>query len=206
MAEQAIEPRKRPRQARATHTVEAILEAAARILEGQGLSAFNTNAVAERAGVSIGTLYQYFPAKEAILVALIRRKREGLLAALRAAAEEGRGLTLVETVTRLVSAALSLQRQRPGLARSLDYADALLPIDGETTALKQAIMARIAALLAGHGIADPEMAARDLVALVHGMADAAGLYGETDIASLETRITRAALGYLGLDGGRKVRL
>ena len=66
--------RRIPRQARAAGTVEAILEAPAQILEAGGLAALTTNAVAARAGVSIGTLYQYFDDKNAILLALARRE------------------------------------------------------------------------------------------------------------------------------------
>ena len=74
-AKQAIETKRRiPRQARAGETVALILEAAAQILEAGGLPAFTTNAVAERAGVSIGTLYQYFADKNAILLALARQQ------------------------------------------------------------------------------------------------------------------------------------
>lgn len=64
-----------PRQARAQACVEAILEAAAQILESGGESAFNTNAIAERAGVSIGAIYRYFPDKQAILVAMSQREQ-----------------------------------------------------------------------------------------------------------------------------------
>ncbi|MCP6571139.1 TetR/AcrR family transcriptional regulator, partial [Klebsiella pneumoniae] len=55
-----------------------MLEAAARILESLGFAGFNTNAVAELAGVSIGSLYQYFPSKDALIVELIRRERAKL--------------------------------------------------------------------------------------------------------------------------------
>lgn len=75
-----LEPRKRPHQQRSAATVDAILEAAARILERRGLDALTTNAVAALAGVSIGSLYQYFPGKAAILAELIRRERLILLA------------------------------------------------------------------------------------------------------------------------------
>ena len=72
---QPLEPKRRiPRQARAGETVSLILEATAQILEAGGLPAFTTNAVAERAGVSIGTLYQYFADKNAILLALARQQ------------------------------------------------------------------------------------------------------------------------------------
>jgi AcrR family transcriptional regulator len=63
-------PRKRPRQERSQATVQAILTAAAHILTEAGYDHFTTNKVAERAGVSIGSLYQYFPNKESLLLAL----------------------------------------------------------------------------------------------------------------------------------------
>ena len=73
--------RRTPRQARAGETVSAILEAAAQVLEAGGLAGFTTNAVAERAGVSIGTLYQYFADKQALLRALAEREiRRALVA------------------------------------------------------------------------------------------------------------------------------
>lgn len=72
---QPIDPyRRKPRQSRSEETLEAIFEAAARILQTQGLDGFTTNAVARLAGISIGTLYQYFPNKNAILVAMARRE------------------------------------------------------------------------------------------------------------------------------------
>lgn len=79
---QAIEKKRRtPSQSRSAGTVAAILEAAAQVLEKGGLAAFTTNAVAERAGVSIGTLYQYFGDKNALLLALARRELEAALGA-----------------------------------------------------------------------------------------------------------------------------
>lgn len=72
---QPIDPyRKKPTQSRAEGTIEAVFEAAARILQTQGPDGFNTNAIAKLAGVSIGTLYQYFPNKNAVLIAMARRE------------------------------------------------------------------------------------------------------------------------------------
>jgi AcrR family transcriptional regulator len=62
--------RKTPKQARSTHLVDAILKAAIRVLEREGAAGFTTIRVAERAGVSVGSLYQYFPNKESILFRL----------------------------------------------------------------------------------------------------------------------------------------
>src|SRR5262249_61214728 len=66
--------RRTPRQERAQDTVQVIFEATARILQREGRAALNTNYIAECAGVSVGTLYQYFPNKEAILVAMARNE------------------------------------------------------------------------------------------------------------------------------------
>jgi AcrR family transcriptional regulator len=63
-------PRKSPKQGRSARLVEAILQAAIRVLERDGATAFTTIRVAERAGVSVGSLYQYFPNKESILFRL----------------------------------------------------------------------------------------------------------------------------------------
>jgi AcrR family transcriptional regulator len=90
--------RRRPRQARSRATWEAIVEAAAQILERKGPAAFNTNEVAERAGVSIGTLYQYFADKHAILAAAARRELG------RAAPLEGRQRALIEALIAMVEA------------------------------------------------------------------------------------------------------
>lgn len=69
-------PRRRPQQQRALQTVDAVLEAAVRILKRDGINALTTNRIAEVAGVSIGSVYQYFPHKSAIFAALHRRHIE----------------------------------------------------------------------------------------------------------------------------------
>ncbi|HEU4533224.1 MAG TPA: TetR/AcrR family transcriptional regulator [Polyangiaceae bacterium] len=73
-------PRKAPTQARSHATVEAILQATARLLVKEGYDRLSTNRVAAAAGVSVGSLYQYFPGKESLLAALADRHRERMLA------------------------------------------------------------------------------------------------------------------------------
>lgn len=70
-ARNLLEPRKRPVQRRSKVTVEQLLAAAAQVFEEFGYAAGTTNRISERAGVSVGTLYQYFPSKEAVAVALL---------------------------------------------------------------------------------------------------------------------------------------
>ncbi len=74
MALDPFSARKAARQSRARETVEAILEAAGRMVSRDGLAGLTTNRVAEMAGVSIGSLYQYFPGKDAVLHALVQRE------------------------------------------------------------------------------------------------------------------------------------
>jgi AcrR family transcriptional regulator len=194
----SLAPRKSPRQRRSTATVDTILEAAARILEANGLDALTTNAVAERAGVSIGSLYQYFPGKAAILAELIRRQRADLLAGIDEAASRKPDGSLEESIRALVDAAVAHQLHRARLARALEYAEGILPLTEETSALSRAIVERVRVLLMGHGVTDNGVAARDVVALGKGMIDAAGIAGETDENALARRVCQAILGYLGI--------
>lgn len=79
---QVTPSRRIPSQARAEHTIRAIFEATAQVLNDDGESALTTNRIAARAGVSIGTLYQYFASKEDIVLAMLAREREEVMTTL----------------------------------------------------------------------------------------------------------------------------
>ena len=115
--------RRKPHQARATETVAAILEGAAQILESGGLAAFTTNAVAERAGVSIGTLYQYFGDKGALLRAIAQQEVQATLAKVAKALEGEAEPTLegrIRAVVRaMVNAFRGRQRARKAVAQTV---------------------------------------------------------------------------------------
>jgi AcrR family transcriptional regulator len=82
----ALQPRRRaPTQERAQRTIELLFEATAQIVENEGEAALTTNKIAQKAGFSIGTLYQYFPGKEAIVLAMSQRERERFMQAMQAA-------------------------------------------------------------------------------------------------------------------------
>ena len=83
-------PRRTPRQERSQVTVDAIFEAVARIVATQGEAALTTNRIAELAGVSVGSLYQYFPSKEAILVAMLDQHCDRVMLALHALLAQAR--------------------------------------------------------------------------------------------------------------------
>jgi AcrR family transcriptional regulator len=139
-------PRKIPRQQRAQQSVDVILEAAAQVLEATGEAGFNTNAVAERAGVSIGTLYRYFLDKRSILQALALRETEAHRQAVMAVLEGG----------------------SPGVARDRAIIRAFMQaFAGRSQARRIAVSALLAH--ADHG----ELAAK-FAAVEGGMADAKG--------------------------------
>jgi AcrR family transcriptional regulator len=74
-----LNPRKSPKQQRSRATVEAILEATARVLVEDGFAKTSTNRIAKVAGVSVGSLYQYFPSKQSLVMALCERHCEQML-------------------------------------------------------------------------------------------------------------------------------
>lgn len=77
--ETAVDPRKRPKQRRAQATVDAILDATTHILIEEGYAKASTNRIAKRAGVSIGSLYQYFGNKDALVMAVAERHADEMI-------------------------------------------------------------------------------------------------------------------------------
>lgn len=193
---QRPKPRKAPQQARSHATVAAIVEAAARILEQRGHAGFSTNAVAELAGVSIGSLYQYFPRKDALIGALIVRETTQLVTEAEGALTETTASAGLATVIR---AAVAHQLRRPILARLLDFEEARLEEDADTTRIKDRFGVILRDLLSRPDAPpqlDREETTRDLIAIVKGIVDAAGVHGETDQRGLARRVERAVFGYL----------
>lgn len=109
--------RKQPQQARSQVTIDAILEGAAHILGERGWRALTTNAVAEVAGVSIGSLYQYFPNKLALIEAVRARHFDEILAILRAAADQT--LPRARRLEALVDGMIRVHSRHPAMHRVL---------------------------------------------------------------------------------------
>jgi AcrR family transcriptional regulator len=99
-----LEPRKSPVQARSAASVDAILEATVQVLLGVGKERLTTTRVALRAGVSVGTLYQYFPNKSALLQAVLKRHLGEVTDAVERACKEQKGATLRQMATALINA------------------------------------------------------------------------------------------------------
>jgi AcrR family transcriptional regulator len=98
-----LEPRKSPVQARSAASVDAILEATIQVLLNVGKERLTTTRVASRAGVSVGTLYQYFPNKSALLQAALKRHLTQVFDAVELVCKEQKGRTLEQMVTALVA-------------------------------------------------------------------------------------------------------
>jgi AcrR family transcriptional regulator len=99
-----FEPRKTPVQTRAAATVEAIAEATIQVLLKEGANGLTTTRVAERAGVSVGTLYQYYPNKQALLFAVLTSHLDKVASAVEAACVQARHKPLAEMIRMVVEA------------------------------------------------------------------------------------------------------
>ena len=195
-AVKAITPRKQPRQKRAEDTVAAIVEAAARILETKGFEGFNTNAVAERAGVSIGSLYQYFPSKSALLSAIIEREAAPLLAVEEELAEIEECAAALRCYIR---ASIRHQMRRPRLAMLIDVAEKRELFTDQVTGTAKRLRAVVEGILRlpdAPRVANRSMAADDLLAITRALVDAAGERGEDEPVQLLRRVEGAVWGYL----------
>lgn len=191
-----LSPRKKPAQQRAAFTVHAILEAAAHILEHRGLEGYTTNDIAARAGVSIGSLYQYFPNKDAVTLALIEREMSGMVEDITAALALPSRRRALQGAIR---AAVQNQARRPRLARLLDFEElrlaALMPPSRTATAIRNALEAFLRKRY-GLSASAAEVAAVDLVEIAKALDYASARRGELDAHSLTRSIEAAVFGYL----------
>jgi AcrR family transcriptional regulator len=112
-------PRKKASQERSRATVNALVEATARILVKEGFDKASTNHVAETAGVSIGSLYQYFPGKEALVAAVIERHDQALMLTVRGELAGIATQPLAQGVRKLIAVAVKAHRLDPKLHRVL---------------------------------------------------------------------------------------
>jgi len=108
-------PRRKPTQERSKETVRAIVEAAARVLVERGYGGTNVNRVAERAGVSVGSLYQYFPSKEALVAEVARDLAARTIAIFQDGVVELARLPLEEAVRGVIERAVRALRLDPAL-------------------------------------------------------------------------------------------
>ncbi|XES85962.1 TetR/AcrR family transcriptional regulator [Franconibacter pulveris] len=114
-----LKPRKTPLQARSTATVEALHTATIQVLTREGLSRCTTTRVARRAGMSVGSLYQYYPNRDALLAAVLEKHLDGIATAVEAVCRQQHGAKVTQMAHALVTAFLSAKLRDPQESRAL---------------------------------------------------------------------------------------
>lgn len=115
----SLNPRKKPQQRRSRDTIDAIFEAAIHVLLANGFDKTTTIQIAERAGVSIGSLYQYFPNKRALLAAIVRRHVGGVVDETIAACKSVHGQTIEAMCATMMAVFVDAKTRRPDISRAL---------------------------------------------------------------------------------------
>ena len=199
-------PRKRPRQARSKATVDTILAATARVLVRHGFDGLTTNAVAEIAGVSIGSLYQYYPNKNALVAALIEQHMEAMNAAVLAELTRVAKLPLAQAARAVVELTIRAHAVDPDLHRVLTEQ---VPRVGKLARLRdmdEICHRMVAGLLAARrdeiAVRDPDLAAFILVSTIEAVIHRAALLYPDRLRdpALVDETTLLVTRYLGIAG------
>jgi AcrR family transcriptional regulator len=193
--------RKQPRQARSQATIGVILQAAAHILGARGWRGLTTNSVAEAAGVSIGSLYQYFPNKLALVEAVRQRHFDEVLAILRTAADDN--IPRARRIAALVDGMIGVHARYPAAHRVLLEEvprgdDAKPGHDRFAALLQQRYEAIVAANTRGVSGESARMAAHVLASAVAGVVHDAASRGILQSASLRQELVDLVDSYLSV--------
>jgi AcrR family transcriptional regulator len=193
--------RKRPVQARATQTVDAIVEACIDVLLAQGIEGLTTTRVASGAGVSVGTLYQYFPHKQALIGGTLDWHLGTMVDAMEAACTAVTGQALADIVPAIVEAWLNPRLARPRASRAM-LAVALepswQPVAARQTQRLQLAMGDALASASDAQFADPALVSFMLAGALGGQVQAllaAGMEEEL-AADMGSQMVVLALAYL----------
>lgn len=198
-----MRPRKRPRQQRAEQTRDRILGAAVEVFAQHGYARGTTNRIAERADISIGSLYQYYPNKDAILIELAGRHLDAGITATVQRLRDGSISSLEGALSEVVAAAIDNHRHDPEFLRVLiEQAPRSHHLMAKVGQLQQESFEAMAELLASHPhviVSDRDVAARLVVvtieSVVHqSMAAPRILHAEALHAELVAMLTRYLTG------------
>ena len=199
----AASRRRAPQQERSRKKVESILAAARSLLETEGPEALNTNRIASEAGMGVGSLYEYFPNKEAIASALIEQLSAEEAETVMARFDASAGLALAPGIAELVEVVFALYQQNHRLFDALwsmrRVARTIGHRPGEQMIL-EAIHARLAAHQDELDVSDLELACFTCFHLVESLAKqmVAQRGRRWSAKRCTAEITRAVLRYLGL--------
>ncbi|MCA9607385.1 MAG: TetR/AcrR family transcriptional regulator [Myxococcales bacterium] len=197
--------RKKPQQARSQATVDAIVEATGHVFEKGGFKRTTTTAVADRAGVSVGSLYQYFPDKKSLIAAFFERRLAHDVALMQAVLQEAAGGTPQDLLGAAARAIVRVYREDRELYMSVVE---ILPLMEQTEEVRTGI-ARGVALGATYlrtqptllGDRDPELLSLAMFHAMRGAMNAIVAHApeKLDDPHLEAIIVGAAMGMLGLE-------
>jgi AcrR family transcriptional regulator len=199
IAQVPLKPRKQPVQARSETTVLAIYEASIQVLLSVGYRKLTTTRVAERAGVSVGTLYQYFPNRQALIRAVLERYLMEMSASIQEDCQTLRGRSLDEIATGMVDAMIAAKWRRLDVSRAMH--EPLVEVGG--TELVRASAARGASLVADLLRGCPEIEGVDveplavfLVMACTAMLQAAFVEYAADKETIRAHMRAMVCGYL----------
>jgi AcrR family transcriptional regulator len=199
----ALRPRKTPQQERSRRLNDDLLEAAARVLAREGAARFTTNRVAEAAGVSVGSLYQYYPNKAALLLRLHERDAETSWTTLRAILDDT-GTPSRQRLAQIVYGFFQVQGAATDHHVALQEAQALISGTDEFRALEERVVARLEAFLreAGCPGRDAAFLGRFTFLVVTGIGERIGTrrLSRREIDQLAKATTDMLAGFLGLSG------
>lgn len=165
--------RRSPRQARSRVTVDAIFEATVQLLKSDGHGGLTARLIAERAGVSVGSLYQYFPSKEAVIVALADAQREAALDAVRTVLRASEGQSLETRISGLLEEFVLAKTKDPDL--QIPLAVAMLEIHGsrflfdDTEPFREVIVELLSAHRSEADFDDVDMTSFVLICALEGL-------------------------------------
>jgi len=195
-------PRKMPRQERSQATVDAILDATARILVGIGYDRASTNRIAAAAGVSIGSLYQYFPNKEALVAALVERHIAEMTAVITTKLAEMKDVDCAVAAREIVAAQLDAHMVDPKLHKVLmeqvPRTGRLERLVGVERAMQALVRAELERRLPELRLTNLDVAAFVLVNAVEGVTHAAMMRYPNEVPreELQRELTDLLIRYL----------
>lgn len=198
---EALSPRKRPQQRRSRVTIDSIFEATIQVLLAKGVDKITTIQIADRAGVSIGSLYQYFPNKRALMAAVVRRHVGEVVDATIVACKSVHGATIGEMCATMMAAFVDAKTRRPEVSRALYLPSAAVNADAivkeESSRCAQAVHDMLITASDAR-FAQPQWVSSVLIASVVGPTRATIEAGgnRSTFERLKLHLTALCVGYL----------
>ncbi len=197
----SLDPRKNPQQRRSRITIDSIFEATIQVLLANGPDSITTLQIAERAGVSVGSLYQYFPNKSALLAAVVKRHVGEVVDHTIGACRAVHGKDIREMCAAMMSAFVEAKTRRPEVSRALYLPSAAVNADAivkeESIRCARAVQEMLETARDA-GFAQPQLVSRmlvgSIVAPTRAVIESGGDRG--DFEKLKLHLTALTVGYL----------